>query len=66
MMTGSENKTEAGDKKVQDFNRNSEKIFKIRKAMLSIDERENIFDLTNDVALKYYDEQSFGLGDGEN
>ena len=59
--TSSSNKAESRQGRVQDLNRNSSKIFELRKNMLSREEREKVFEITKDVALGYYDEASFSI-----
>lgn len=47
--------------RVQDFNRNSAEIFKMRRDSLSLEERQSIFEIVKDVALQVYTEDSFAL-----
>ena len=54
-------RTEARPGRVQDFQRDSARLFEHRLAMLSPLERRRVYDLTADVALSVYDEKSFGL-----
>lgn len=56
--TGAGNRAEAG-RHVQDFNRNSAEIFALRRQMLSPEERRRVLDLTGDVALAHYPEETF-------
>ena len=61
-LTGSSNNsTDAQGGKVQDFNRNSKDIFAMRRKSLSEKERQAVFDIVRDVALKVYPESSFAL-----
>jgi hypothetical protein len=53
--------TEAKKGLVQDFNRNSADIFKMRRNSLNIEERKQIFDIVQDVALKIYSRESFDI-----
>lgn len=46
---------------VQDFNRNSSEIFKLRVKSLSWAERKMIFDVVQDVALSIYNRESFAI-----
>lgn len=46
---------------VQDFNRNSADIFQLRRDSLSKEERQLIFDIVKDVALKVYSKESFAI-----
>lgn len=57
------NSTDAKGGKVQDFNRNSKDIFAMRRKSLSDKERQAIFDIVQDVALKVYPESSFALNE---
>ncbi|PSB09556.1 hypothetical protein C7B62_12750 [Pleurocapsa sp. CCALA 161] len=47
--------------KVQDFKRNSAKIFDMYRQSLTIVERQEIFEIVKDVALQVYTEKSFAL-----
>ena len=47
--------------RVQDLRRDSAAIFEHRRDQLSLDERRRIFDVTADVALRFYDRASFAL-----
>ncbi|GAB4523081.1 MAG: hypothetical protein Tsb0014_00290 [Pleurocapsa sp.] len=53
--------TEAKKGLVQDFNRNSADIFKMRRDSLSLKERRQIFDIVQDVALQIYPRESFDI-----
>jgi hypothetical protein len=46
---------------VQDFQRNSSEIFKLRRDSLSLEERKAIFEIVQDVALKIYSRESFAI-----
>ena len=46
---------------VQDFNRNSKDIFKMRRNSLSKAERQSIFDIVKDTALQVYSRESFDI-----
>lgn len=59
--TGPHNKTGPAPGKEHDHHRNSAQLFDARRAMLSLKERERIFDITRDVALQVYSRESFGL-----
>ncbi|WP_152983626.1 sulfotransferase [Lyngbya aestuarii] len=52
---------EAQKGRVQDFKRNSAKIFEMRRNSLSLEERLSIFEIVKDVALKVYTEDSFAI-----
>ena len=60
-MTSGENQAEARSKRVQDFHRDSGELFKLRKSMLSLDERLTIWGITKKIASLYYDQSSFDL-----
>ncbi|NNF58311.1 MAG: hypothetical protein HKN04_08715 [Rhodothermaceae bacterium] len=47
--------------RVQDFHRDSAALFDFRRSQITLDERRRIFDLTADVALQFYDRDSFAL-----
>ena len=47
--------------RVQDFQRDSAALFDFRRSQITPDERRRIFDLTADVALQFYDRDSFAL-----
>jgi hypothetical protein len=57
--TGGHNPSEA--RSVHDHHRNSAALFDLRRNMLSRENRHRVFDLTRDVALRIYSEESFGL-----
>jgi hypothetical protein len=59
--TNAKNSTEVSGGRVQQFSRNSADIFQLRREMLSAEQRRRIFEITSDVALKVYSEESFGL-----
>lgn len=46
---------------VQDFQRNSSEIFKLRRDSLSLEERKAIFEIVQDVALEVYSRESFAI-----
>lgn len=52
---------EADQGKFHDFNRNSADIFEMRRNSLSLTERQQIFDIVEDVALQIYPRESFAL-----
>lgn len=54
-------KSEPKGNRVQDLRRDSAKIFKLRRDALSPEERRKVFEITRDVALEYYTEESFDL-----
>ena len=54
-------KAEVKNNLVQDFKRDSAKIFELRRNSLSPEERRKIFDIVKDVALDFYSEESFSL-----
>lgn len=54
-------KAEVKNNLVQDFKRDSAKIFELRLNSLSKEERRKIFDIVKDVALEFYSEESFAL-----
>ena len=61
-MTQNKGKAEVSSaNRVQDFNRDSAKIFELRRNSLEKDIRRRIFDICHDVALEFYDEASFAL-----
>jgi hypothetical protein len=59
--TGSRNPTEARRGKTQHFSRDSRGLFDLRVGMLTPEERRDVFDITRDVALQLYSEDSFRL-----
>lgn len=59
--THSKNSAEVSSGRVQQFSRNSADIFQLRRGMLSTEQRRRIFEITSDIALKVYSEESFGL-----
>ncbi|MEO1690290.1 MAG: hypothetical protein AAFR63_02000 [Cyanobacteria bacterium J06631_6] len=63
LTQSSNNSTDAQGGKVQDFNRNSKDIFAMRRKSLADQERQLIFDIVQDVALKVYPESSFSLNE---
>lgn len=54
-------KAEVKGNLIQDFKRDSAKIFEMRKNSLSQEERRKIFDIVGDVALEFYPEESFSI-----
>ncbi|MEM8485827.1 MAG: sulfotransferase [Bacteroidota bacterium] len=54
-------KAEVKNNLVQDFKRDSAKIFELRRNSLTKEERRKIFDVVKDVALEFYSEESFSL-----
>lgn len=54
-------KAEVKNNLIQDFKRDSSKIFELRLKSLTPEERRKIFDITKDVALEFYPEESFGI-----
>lgn len=52
---------EAQEGKVMDLDRESSKIFELRRDSLSVEERRAIFDVVHDVALKIYSRESFNI-----
>ncbi len=54
-------KAEVKNNLVQDFKRDSAKIFELRRNSLSVEERRKIFDIVKDVALEFYSEESFAI-----
>jgi hypothetical protein len=59
--TSPRNKVEASEDRVQDFKRHSAKLFEHRLRMIAKDQRRKIFEITKDVAIKIYSEESFSL-----
>jgi len=51
----------AKNNEVQDFNRDSESIFETRVRSISKENRQEIYDVTKDVALRVYSESSFRM-----
>jgi hypothetical protein len=47
--------------RVQDFRRDSAKIFEVRREAISPETRREIYDITRDVALRLYKPDTFGL-----
>ena len=61
--TSAKNKVEAAGGRVQDFNRNSAGLFDLRRNMLSARQRRMVYEVTQDIALKFYEPESFGLNE---
>jgi hypothetical protein len=61
-QTGAHNKAEATS--WQDHHRDSAALFELRRAMLTPAERERVLEITGEVALRIYPEESFGLSSG--
>lgn len=60
-LTQGNQSAEARKGQVQDFNRNSADIFKVRRQSLAPEEKKAIFEITEDVALQIYSRESFDL-----
>ncbi|MEK6221788.1 MAG: hypothetical protein N2D54_06030, partial [Chloroflexota bacterium] len=60
-FTSDNNHSRGNGEKVQNFKRNSRKMFENSVIKFSREERRKIFDCTQDVALKLFDEASFWL-----
>lgn len=60
-LTNNKGSGEAKVGVVQDFNRNSAEIFKLRRNSLSLAERTKIFEIVEDVALSIYSRESFAI-----
>jgi hypothetical protein len=58
-QTGAHNKAEAAS--WQDHHRDSAALFELRRGMLTPAEREKVLEITGEVALRIYPEESFGL-----
>jgi hypothetical protein len=61
--TSTRNPAEARRGRTQDFSRDSRRLFDLRVAMLTSEERREVFEITRDVALRVYPEESFRLGE---
>jgi hypothetical protein len=61
--TSSRNPAEASRGRTQDLARDSRSLFDLRVSMLSPEERTEVFEITRDVALGVYTEESFRLGE---
>ena len=59
--TDSSNPAKARKGRVQDFNRDSAKIFKTRRDSVPVKTRREIFDIVKDVALELYLRESFAI-----
>jgi len=59
--TGAHNTAEAAAGKEHDHYRNSADLFELRRGMLTTEDRQKVFDITRDVALRIYTKESFGL-----
>jgi hypothetical protein len=57
--TGAHNKAEG--RSWQDHYRDSAALFELRRGMLTREDREKVFTITRDVALRLYPKESFGL-----
>lgn len=60
-LTRENRSAEARKGTVQDFQRNSADIFKMRRNSLSLEERRAIFEVVEDVALQIYPRESFAI-----
>ncbi len=59
--SSSRNPAEARRGRTQDFSRDSRSLFDLRLGMLTAEERREVFEITRDVALAVYSEESFRL-----
>ena len=60
-LTQGSRSAEAKRGRVQDFQRNSANIFKMRRDSLSLEERQMIYEVVEDVALQLYSRESFAI-----
>ena len=60
-LTQGNGKAHAADGRVQDFHRDSAKIFEMRRDAVPVEVRQQIFDITSDVALQLYSRDTFAL-----
>lgn len=60
-LTSSNHSARAREGRVQDFRRDSSKIFELRRNSVPLEERRAIFDIVEDVALQMYDRETFAL-----
>jgi len=60
-LTGASNTAQARDGRVQDFRRDSSRLFEMRRDSIPAEERRQIFDVVKDVALTLYSRESFAL-----
>lgn len=60
-LTRGNRSAEARSGAVQDFRRNSAGIFEMRRDSLSLEERKEIFEIVEDVALQIYTRESFAI-----
>jgi len=59
--SSSRNPAEARRGRTQDFSRDSRNLFDLRIGMLTMEERREVYEITRDVALQAYPEESFRL-----
>jgi len=60
-LTQGNGKAHAADGRVQDFHRDSAKIFKTRRDAIPVQVRRQIYEITSDVALQLYSRDTFAL-----
>jgi hypothetical protein len=60
-LTQGNRSAEARPGAVQDFRRNSAAIFEMRRNSLTLEERKEIFEIVEDVALQVYSRESFAI-----
>jgi len=60
-LTRQKNPVEANERTVHSFRRNSAGLFRHSLQTLSREQREKVFEITKDVALQLYSQDSFGL-----
>lgn len=60
-LTGTSNSAQARSGRVQDFRRDSSRLFEMRRDSIPVEERRQIFDVVKDVALSLYSRDSFAL-----
>lgn len=60
-LTGADNAAEAGGGQAMDLQRNSARIFEMRRDSIPPEERQAIFEVVKDVALQVYSKESFAI-----
>lgn len=60
-LTKDANSPEARSGRVQDFRRDSSRLFEMRRDSIPVEERRQIYDVVKDVALNIYSRDSFAL-----
>ena len=62
-LTSGSNSATASTGRVQDFRRDSARIFQMRRDSVPVEQRRQIFEIVKDVALDLYSRESFALNE---